>query len=212
MVRWLFCGYNIGCSGHDNWTKNGRWYKYGSTALRPRELLSSGSRVRILPGTPPMLPRCCLPLTCQTYIGERKATKGLTAKGERWLRQTLLKFAAAYNLPLSAITTDHVAQYLARWNAKPWSKHSQYRALRVIWRWTALRYGVPNPMAGLRAPTLPAPVLYRMTSDKVARLISAATEVRDKALIALLADSGLQLIDKSIRSHTIGVWPEEDSN
>jgi site-specific recombinase XerD len=121
-----------------------------------------------------------LATACQTFIGERKATKGLTHACERGLGQTLLKFAAAYDLPLTTVTTEHITTLPLAVEYQAVAQHSQYRALRAFWRWTALRYGVPNPMAGLRAPTLPAPVLYTMTIDKVARLISAATEVRDR--------------------------------
>jgi hypothetical protein len=49
-----------------------------------------------------------LATACQTFIGERKATKGLTHACERGLGQTLLKFAAAYDLPLTTVTTEHI--------------------------------------------------------------------------------------------------------
>jgi len=55
---------------------------------------------------------------------------------------------------------------------------------------------IPNPMidrwgnAVIEAPKTPKTVLYTMTPEKVHRLLEAASCIRDRAIISLLADSG----------------------
>ena len=59
-----------------------------------------------------------------------------------------------------------------------------------------MAYDIPNPMIDrwgnpvIDAPKTPSKVLYTITPDKVRVLIDAASSVRDKAIISLLADSG----------------------
>ena len=134
-----------------------------------------------------------------TFIADRKGTKGLTAQGERWVRQTLGRFLAWLPVPISETRRDHLVTYLARWESKPWQKHSMFRALRTFWKWASIRYDMPNPMLDrwgnhvIDAPKTPNKVLYTQTPDTVHQLMEAASCTRDKAIISLLADSGARL-------------------
>ena len=126
----------------------------------------------------------------ETFVNTRKATKGLTAQGEKWLREALGKSFDHITTPADKVTKEHIISLLARYEGKPWRKHGLYRALKTFFRWASKEYDFQNPMMDIEAPKTPDPVLYTMTPDNVGRLITAANSSRDKALIALLADSG----------------------
>jgi len=125
-----------------------------------------------------------------TFIACKKATKGLTASGEKWLRVTLGPFLTWLPVPLQATTKAHVVAFLAPYQDRPWRRHGFYRALKTFFKWACDEYGFPNPMTGIPAPKTPDVVLHTTTPTDVERLIAAVDNARDKALIALLADSG----------------------
>jgi integrase len=87
---------------------------------------------------------------------------------------------------------------LAIYNDKPWRKHSFYRALRTFWKWVSITYEMRNPFIDrfgnlvITAPKTPNKVLYTITPNVVGMLIEAASCARDKAMISLLADSGVR--------------------
>ena len=79
------------------------------------------------------------------FIDDRKATKGLTLSGERWLKETLTKFLSWLPLPPSEVARNHIVSFLARYEAMPWRKHSFYRALKTFWKWASINHEMPNP-------------------------------------------------------------------
>ncbi len=132
----------------------------------------------------------------EAFIADRKGTKGLTANGEFWLRETLTRFLDCLPIPLDQVRRIHIVQFLARYEGKPWRKHAFYRALKSFWKWASMNYDIPNPMVDrwgnptIEAPKTPTKVLYTLTPDKVKVLIEGAPTVRDKAIVSLLADTG----------------------
>jgi len=111
----------------------------------------------------------------------------------------LARFQAATGLKgIADLTPDVIERYLSalRSRVRPVSAHQAYRTLRTFTRWS-IRTGrlATDPMAGLtmRAPkTLPCVP----DDDAVRRLIDACPATwegrRNRAMIALLADSGLR--------------------
>jgi site-specific recombinase XerC len=111
----------------------------------------------------------------------------------------LERFGADTSLhDLADLTPEVIEHYLAdlRARVRPVSAHQAYRTLRTFARWCARTGRLPaDPMAGfvMRAPkTLP-----RVPSDEdVGRLLAACPATwegrRNRAMIALLADSGLR--------------------
>jgi len=129
-------------------------------------------------------------LQLETFIAFKKATKGLTVSGEKWLRVTLGPFLKWLPLSLSEATKQHIIQFLAKYEDKPWRRHSFYRAFKTFWKWLAEEYQLDNLMIGIPAPKTPDVVLHTTTPADVDQLIQEANTSRDKAIIALLADSG----------------------
>ena len=132
----------------------------------------------------------------ESFIKDKKNTKGLTPSGEEWLRDTVGRFLRWLPVPLPQANREHVVRFLGFYDTKPWRKHAFYRANKSFWKWASRTYDIPNPMIDrwgngvIEAPKTPKTVLYTMTPEKVHRLLEAASCIRDRAIISLLADSG----------------------
>ena len=84
------------------------------------------------------------------------------------------------------------------------NRHASFRALRAFYNWLHSEYGFSNPVANLKAPILTKVILPSLTKEQVEHLIDSAGCTRDRAIIALLADSGLRLSELAgIRSSDI---------
>ena len=133
-----------------------------------------------------------------SFVHDKKATKGLTRSGEYWLRENLGRFLTWLPVPIEAVRREHIVDFLAIYDGKPWRKHSFYRALRTFWKWVSINLSMPNPYIDrfgnrvIEAPKTPKDVLYTVTPESVRLLIAAASMTRDKAIISLLADSGVR--------------------
>ena len=132
----------------------------------------------------------------ECFIKDKKNTKGLTISGEEWLRDTVGRFLRWLPVPIPQTNREHIVRFLGLYDAKPWRKHAFYRANKSFWKWASRTYDIPNPMidrwgnAVIEAPKTPKTVLYTMTPEKVHTLLEAASCIRDRAAISLLADSG----------------------
>lgn len=153
----------------------------------------------------------------ERYIAARKAERGLTRKGEAWIRYTLPKFAqtmAKQYRSLSAVSRDDVRGFLGAVNGV-WNRHSHFRAIRAFYNW-AEREGLVelSPCYKLQAPKLPHKVMPRPTLPEVKTLIETADSARNRAIICLFADTGFRLSelarikpeDIDWQSHTVKVW------
>ncbi len=152
-------------------------------------------------------------LVLETFIAYKKATKGLTTSGEKWLRVTLGPFLEWLPTTLADADKQHIIQFLSLYEGKPWRRHSFYRAFKTFWKWLAEEYQLDNLMTGIPAPKTPDVVLHTTTPADVDRLIQEANTSRDKAIIALLADSGarrselasIELVDLDLENYRIKV-------
>ena len=130
------------------------------------------------------------------FITERKSTKGLTTSGEDWLQRTLGRFIAWHDAPLSNVQRNDIVRFLALYTNKPWQRHSMYRALRTFWKWVSRTCDVANPMIDrwgnpvIDPPRVPSVILHTQNPESVAALIAFSSTSRDKAMIAVLADTG----------------------
>jgi len=153
----------------------------------------------------------------EQYISARKSERGLTPKGERWIRTTLPRFAFAMarkRVPLLAVTKDEVRNFLSTVNGV-WHKNSHFRAIHALYGWLE-REGLIDlsPCHKLQAPKLPKKVMPRPTLQEVKRLVESSGSARNSAIICLFADTGFRLSElASIRPNdidwqrnTVTVW------
>jgi site-specific recombinase XerD len=77
------------------------------------------------------------------------------------------------------------------YNDRPHQKDSFYRTLKSFYKWS-IKFGLiqENPMLLIKPPKLPETVLRTITPEQVRILLETAEDSRDKAIVALLADSG----------------------
>ncbi len=152
----------------------------------------------------------------ERYIAARQAERGLTPKGELWIRTTLPKFAAAMakkQIGLLTVTRDDVRGFLSTVNGV-WNRHSYFRAIRAFFNWLERENRIKiSPCYKMQAPKTPKLVLPRPTLSEIRKLVDLAPTPRDKALISLMADTGfrrfeiaeIQLRDINWETRTIKV-------
>ncbi len=73
------------------------------------------------------------------------------------------------------------------------TRHASFRAIKTFFRWLEAEYGIENPIGCMPAPILGKPILPSLSTEQVNILLNATDNVRDKAIIALFAESGLRL-------------------
>jgi integrase/recombinase XerC/integrase/recombinase XerD len=130
----------------------------------------------------------------EEFIASRLGERGLTAKGEEWLRSELGRFLSTVSDPLLITRTD-VERFLGQC-ATPWTRHSHFRAIRAFYNWAEGQGFVAlSPCHKMAAPRLPSVVLSHPSAGQVATLIATADNPRDKAIISLFADTGLRVTE-----------------
>jgi site-specific recombinase XerD len=78
---------------------------------------------------------------------------------------------------------------------------SYITTLSVFWSWYAEEYSADNPMKGIKRPKRSAPEPKSVATDDFVKLFDSAACLRDKAILAVLADTGCRiggLMDMSI--------------
>ena len=119
----------------------------------------------------------------------RLAAEGKAAKTIRTYTEAVQWFAAA-RLPGWASWEQVGSRDIQRWMA--WLLGNQYRALQQFFKWLAAEDQLPDPMAGLRPPRVPAKLVPVFTGQELTRLQQACAgrsfaQRRDTAIIAVLS-------------------------
>lgn len=77
------------------------------------------------------------------------------------------------------------------------SVDSHVTALHSFWAWCAREYDIPNPMANIRRAPRRSPEVKAISPENFVKLFEATSDrvagVRDRALLAFLADTGCRL-------------------
>ena len=126
-----------------------------------------------------------------TFVNYKKSTKGLTVRGEEWLRDMLGRFLKQLNIPAQEVQTSDITNFLSPYHDRPYQRHGLYRATKSFYRWLKRhRYIQDNPIEYIETPKLPDKLLNTITPEQVRILMDNAGCTRDKAIISLFADSG----------------------
>jgi len=129
-----------------------------------------------------------------TLFLQSRQARGVSPKTLEFYKERLNKFAFRVNY-LNA-SPQNIQRYL---NSIPPNQngfatgHASFRAMQAFYRWLNAEHGLNNPMTNLTAPIVGKPILPSLTQGQVLMLIEKANCVRDKAIIALFAESGLRL-------------------
>ena len=105
---------------------------------------------------------------------------------------------AADKIAKPATSPYKVNAYIKALNGSAGNKHAHYRALRAFFGWLySPKSGMglkqqDNPMLYVDAPNVPKSIPPSLTREEVEVLVNKADNSRDKAIIALLTESGLR--------------------
>jgi site-specific recombinase XerD len=153
----------------------------------------------------------------------RLAAEGKAAKTIRTYTEAVQWFAAA-RLPGQArhagweqVTGHDIRRWMA-WLLGRYSDayaSNQYRALQQFFKWLAAEDQLPDPMAGLAPPRVPAKLVPVFGPGELARLERACagrsfTQRRDTAILAVLTATGIRLSELAdLRCGDLNLWQRE---
>jgi len=125
-----------------------------------------------------------------------------------WYESKLCPFVAAY--PKLPLKPEPIERFLANIGASPYTRHAYFRALRAFYNFVTSRIHKPNPMDNVSAPHCPKRVMPTLEPLELMRLLSdSTTNVRDRALLTLLIDTGARADEvatlrwQNVKSNTI---------
>jgi site-specific recombinase XerD len=153
----------------------------------------------------------------------RLAAEGKAAKTIRTYTEAVQWFAAAtLSGQAGRAGWEQVNGHdIQRWMAWLLDRYSaayasnQYRALQQFFKWLAAEDELPDPMAGLAPPRVPAKLVPVFTSEELARLERACAgrsfaQRRDTAIIAVLTATGIRLSELAgLRRSDVDLWQRE---
>ena len=91
-----------------------------------------------------------------------------------------------------AAQRQDIERFLVQFD-NPGNRHAYYRAIKTFYNWCEETFGLPNPAKHMKAPIVPKLILPSLTREQVITLINKVDNVRDRAIISLLTESGLRL-------------------
>ena len=151
----------------------------------------------------------------------RLAAEGKAAKTIRTYTEAVQWFAAARlqadRASWEQVTSRDIQQWMA-WLLGRYSTayaSNQYRALQQFFKWLAAEDQLPDPMAGLAPPRVPAKLVPVVTSEELTRLERACAghsfvQRRDTAIIAVFTATGIRLSELAgLRCGDLDLWQRE---
>lgn len=140
----------------------------------------------------------------EAFLVDRQSS-GLSPHTIEYHRDSLKRFAQFCESQaitrIDQITADTIRAFLLwleQQGHKPGGRHARYRSLRAFLYWLETELGEDTyraPIRKVKAPKLPKEVIEGVNLDDVQRMIEACkgnrfTELRDKALLLFLLDTG----------------------
>jgi len=120
------------------------------------------------------------------FLSSRR--EGISPRTIEFYKYCLTPFVNSYE-----ITTDGINSFLANLKCKN-AKCNYYRAITVFVNWLIrMDYIKDNPLFRVDKPKPAKRILASVTNVEVETLINKVSNIRDKAIISLLADSGMRL-------------------
>ena len=69
------------------------------------------------------------------FVAYKKSTKGLTPRGEEWLRDMTGRFLKQLGMSVTDVGPHQIIVFLAPYSDRPCQRHGLYRALKSLYRW-----------------------------------------------------------------------------
>jgi len=93
-----------------------------------------------------------------------------------------------------------------------WTRDAYWRVWKSFFQWCWQEYEIPNPMARVQRPQIDEIEPRVLEREELARVVAAAVNLQDKAVVALALDSGVRasefgrLCIDDVSTDTIRVW------
>lgn len=126
----------------------------------------------------------------QSFLNNRQA-QNLSPETIKWYQSKLGIFARFH--PKFPRKPEPIEEFLTNLNVCPETKYTYFRALRSLYRFISQRYVINNPMAKIVAPRHPKKVMPTLEPREIMGLISSASNLRDRVLVTLFADTGARV-------------------
>jgi len=140
----------------------------------------------------------------EAFLVDRQSS-GLSANTIEYHRNSLQRFVQFCEnqaiARIDQVTADTIRAFLLwleQQGSKPGGRHARYRSLRAFMYWLETELGEDTyraPIRKVKPPKLPKDIIEGVSLDDVQRMIEACkgkrfTELRDKALLLFLLDTG----------------------
>jgi len=114
----------------------------------------------------------------------------LSPKTIRFYNSILTRFFS--DVDADKATESIIEKFLLQFN-NPGNRARYYQVIKTFYLWRERSFNLPNPIINMQAPRVGKLILPSLTQDQVMQLINSTECLRDKAIIALLTESGLRL-------------------
>lgn len=126
----------------------------------------------------------------EAFLASRSARR-LSERTLVGYRQQLARFLGDdHHLPERP---EDVEAFLAGLAVSRNTQRNYHRTLAAFYKWVEQRAGIPNPMALIEAPRRERTIKPRPTAEHVARMLNAATSIRDRIMLTILYDTGCRV-------------------
>jgi len=126
----------------------------------------------------------------QIFLNNRQA-QNLKPKTIQWYEGELRAFARF--CPELPTEPGPIEQFLINLNVSPETKHTCFGALKAFYHFISQRYRLPNPIEQIARPHRPKKLMPTLEPRQIMQLINLASNLRDKTLVTLFADTGGRL-------------------
>jgi len=86
----------------------------------------------------------------------------------------------------------HIERFLLQFS-NPGNRHGYYQVIKTFYIWREQMFGLQSPIKNMPAPKLGKLILPSLTEEQVKALLGGIDNLRDKAIVSLLTESGLRL-------------------
>lgn len=140
-------------------------------------------------------------IAMQYFLNNRRA-QNLKSGSIKWYEGKLNPFAHSY--PTLPTSPEPIEKFLAEINGCPETKSGYFKGLKAFYKFLSMRFGLANPMKQIRAPSCPKKIMATLEPHEMMQLLNLAENLRDKALLTLLVDTGARVGEiAGLRKHNI---------
>lgn len=126
----------------------------------------------------------------QAFLKNR-LSQGLTPRSIQWYNELLSRFAEQN--PELPTKPEPIEEFLISHNIAIETKRSYLGALKVFYHFVHQRYSKPDPTSKIAPPHHSKKLMPTLEPREILQLIDLASNLRDRTIITLLADTGARV-------------------